>query len=145
MTAAVNSAARAEALRKLIEELAGSHVRYRTSVIESVQSMLSREQTPQELEAARRSQEESERLAAQPAVQAALAEMLRAHYRKWVNEQIPALGNRTPREAVSDADGREAVEALLLQLERDGARMHPPMDPGILREVREALGLSGRP
>ena len=144
LTAQLNSAERAEGLRKLIEQLAGSHVRYRTTVIQSLQSMLSREQTPQEKEAARRSEEENARLAAQPEVQAALAEMLRAHYRKWVDEKIPALGNRTPRESMRNPNGREAVEALVLQLERDGQRMQPPLAPDILRELRETLGLSSR-
>ena len=142
LTAQLNSAKRAEDLRKLIGGLAGSHVRYRTTVIQSLHSVLSREQTPQERQAARRSQEESARLAAQPEVQAALADMLRTHYRKWVDEKIPALGNRTPRESMRDRDGREAVEALVLQLERDGLRMQPPLDLDILRELRETLGLT---
>ena len=74
-------------------------------------------------------------------VQAALSEHLRQHYRRWVDNKVPALGNRTPREAVRDADGREAVEALIAQIERDGPKMSPPMDPAIVRELREALGL----
>ncbi len=36
----------------------------------------------------------------------------------WVYQKIPALGGRTPNEAVRDPDGKEAVEALLLQWER---------------------------
>ena len=73
-----------------------------------------------------------------------MAEMMRAHYRKWVDDIIPALGNRTPRDAVRDADGREAVEALILQLERDAVHQRPPLDPSIVRELRETLGLRAR-
>jgi hypothetical protein len=74
-------------------------------------------------------------------VQAALQEMLRSHYRHWIDEKIPALGDRTPRSAVRDPDGREAVEALVMEFERDSARMRPPVDPDIFRELRATLGL----
>ena len=78
-----------------------------------------------------------------PEVKAAMAQMMRNHYRAWVDEKLPALRGRTPREAVRDADGREAVAALILQIEREGARMRPPLDPTIVRELRETLGLAG--
>jgi antitoxin Xre/MbcA/ParS-like protein len=59
-----------------------------------------------------------------------------------VHERIPALGNRTPLQAVKTAAGREAVQALVAQIERDSARMRPPMDPQIIRRLRERLGLA---
>jgi len=37
---------------------------------------------------------------------------------------------------------REAVEALLAQIERDTARMNPGLDPEFVRELRATLGLS---
>jgi hypothetical protein len=39
-------------------------------------------------------------------------------------QKIPALGGRTPIEAVRDPDGKEAVEALLLQFERHDQNKH---------------------
>lgn len=81
-------------------------------------------------------------LAAQPELRAAVTELLRKHYRAGVDDKIPALGDRTPREAVRDADGREAVAALIDQIERDGPKMNPPLDPQIVRELRETLGLN---
>lgn len=57
--------------------------------------------------------------------------------------QVPALGGRTPREAVLTSDGIEAVEAVLAQAERSGEN-----DPNMgemnregTRLVRERLGL----
>ncbi len=41
-----------------------------------------------------------------------LREMLLGHYTAWLDTELPILGNRTPRQVVRDADGREAVEAL---------------------------------
>ena len=40
-----------------------------------------------------------------------------AHWENWVDAEIPALGHITPRQAVKDPDGRESVEALLLDAE----------------------------
>jgi hypothetical protein len=36
----------------------------------------------------------------------------------WAEENIPALGHRTPIQAVKDPDGREMVIAMLLEYER---------------------------
>ncbi len=66
-----------------------------------------------------------------------------SHWEGWVDMKIPALGLRTPREAMRTADGREAVEALLIDFER-GKAIQPELDElnrrGVQR-VRELLGL----
>ena len=67
---------------------------------------------------------------------------MKRHYEGWLSERIPALGGKTPLQAVKTAAGREAVEALLRQIERDAARLRPPMDPAIVRGLRERLGLA---
>jgi SEC-C motif len=138
LTAEVNSARRAAALRKLIEDRLGDSARLKPSIVQSVQSMLERAPAPQVQGPRDRKQAE---LAAQPEVQAALQEHLRRHYRGWVDTQLPALGKRTPREAVRDPDGREAVEALIRQIERHDVGSGTPLDAGIVRELRHTLGL----
>lgn len=47
---------------------------------------------------------------------------LDSHYREWLDERIPALGGKTPREAARDFKGREKLVALLKELENRGAR-----------------------
>jgi hypothetical protein len=47
---------------------------------------------------------------------------LDSHYREWLDERIPALGGKTPREAARDFEGREQLVALLKELENRGAR-----------------------
>jgi hypothetical protein len=140
LTAEINSAKRAAALRKLIERRLGDSARVRPSAVQSVQSLLEREPARPALREQR--EREQAALAAEPAVQAALRDMLGRHYRSWIDEKLPALGNRTPRNAVRDPDGREAVEALLTQIERDTARMNPGLDLEFVRELRVTLGLS---
>ncbi|MBI3069021.1 MAG: hypothetical protein HYY79_09170 [Betaproteobacteria bacterium] len=44
------------------------------------------------------------------------------HYRTWLDEKIPALDGKSPREAVRDFEGREQLVALLKQLENLEAR-----------------------
>lgn len=74
--------------------------------------------------------------------QAALRQHLEGHYAAWPEMKLPALGGKTPLEAMQDPDGREMVEALLLQFER-----HPPPQLAsgydvIIGRLRERLGLS---
>jgi hypothetical protein len=141
LAAEVNSENRAKRFQALIAERLGGRARYKTTVLESPQAMLARAREEPETEAARRRREEQEALNALPEVQEQLTRMLRAHYERWVEEKIPALGDRTPLEAMKTPDGREMVEALLAQAERDGARARPPLDPSILAELRARLGL----
>jgi hypothetical protein len=95
----------------------------------------------QELE--RQGQSSQESLIQNPEIQQYLAETMRSHWEGWVDMKIPALGQRTPREAVRTADGREAVEALLIDFER-GKAIQPELNElnqrGVQR-VRELLGL----
>jgi hypothetical protein len=140
LRAEVNSAERAARLRALVEERLGSGARFRVAKIDSAESMFERARAM----GADGKSDERDRLAETPEVRALLAEHLRAHYRSWLDTKLPALGDRTPREAAGDADGREALEALVLQIERDGEGMQPPLDPSIPRELREALGLRAR-
>lgn len=41
------------------------------------------------------------------------------HWESWINQKLPALGGKAPKEAITSPDGREAVEALLQDAERD--------------------------
>jgi hypothetical protein len=136
LTAEVNSAERARRLSELIATRLGDRARELPQVVRSMESMLERAAA-----APAKSTADADDLNSRPEVQAFLAEMTRKHYRAWVDQPIPALGNRTPRQAMRSADGREAVEALIAQLERDAARMQPPLDPDVTRELRETLGL----
>ena len=58
--------------------------------------------------------------------------------RSWLDESIPALGRRTPRDAVTDPVGREEVEQRLATFPSPGATDAGVMDPD---RIRKALGL----
>ena len=141
LTIEVNSARRAEIIRSEIEARLGKHARYITTEIQSPESML---------ETARVRDGDvtvpdsgQEKLMQMPEVREQMDKMLSAHWKNWIGEKIPALGHMTPRQAVSDPDGRESVEALLLDAERSMDSNKQMRDAGkaAIAEVRRRLGL----
>jgi hypothetical protein len=140
LVADVNSARRAQEFKSLIERRLGGEARLRADRIQSIEKMLAERNRagPENgvLEA------ESAALADLPEVQARMQQMMAEHFERWVSDKIPALDGQTPLEAVRDQDGREKVMALLVDAERNSQRMKTPVDPAILRRVRERLGLT---
>jgi hypothetical protein len=64
-----------------------------------------------------------------------LREYKERHYSTWLDESSPALGGKTPRQAVRTKSGREAVEVILESIENTEARMpaESRFDVGVLR------------
>jgi hypothetical protein len=141
LTAEVNSEKRAKKFMALMENLLSGKARYKTSVIESPQAMLA--QAKKESGSARTKQREKEldELNNQPEVQAQIADYMRQYYRDWPSQKLPILNGKTALQAIKTKDGKEMVEALLMDIERMGKHTTPPLDPTIIAELRERLGL----
>lgn len=141
MTAEVNSAERAEAIRHEIEARLGAGAHFKVDEIQDVDSMMS-EGTAGTL--GKKYSAEHEELMQHPEIQEQLGGMIYKHWESWVDDNIPALGGKSPREAIKSPDGREAVEALLQDAERD--RGQDPFTTEAnrkgTRRVRELLGLN---
>jgi hypothetical protein len=137
----VNSARRAEAISKEIETRLGKHARYITTEIQSPDAMLEtiREQEGERAEPG----PDQDELMQIPEVREQIEKTLFAHWENWVDAKIPALGHITPRQAVKDPDGRESVEALLLDAERHMDANEQMRDAGTaaIAEVRRLLRL----
>lgn len=98
---------RAEGGRAMIEALAGDAVTYRATSYEDIEQALKRRPA----EAPRDSD-------VPPHVAAALTgQVYAAHYRKWLDEPLPALGGRTPREATRLKSARPKLLSLLKAME----------------------------
>ena len=133
----VNSAARADRARAMVEGLLEANAKYRVTEITSAESMLKDVKS----RPAPKGESEHERLMKNPEVRKKVEEVYMRHYMEWLDTRIPLLQDRTPRVAVGERDGREAVAALIMQIERDGARQSPPLDPQIPAMLRRELGL----
>lgn len=138
LTAQVNSQERADQLKQIIEERLGGRVRYRATEIQSMERALVEGQS--DLQAADRL--EQVELMQDPEVQAQLREMLSRHYDDWLHQSIPALDGRTPLQAIEDPDGREMVEALIMQIERNGDRPGAVDQAFFAARLRERLGFT---
>lgn len=70
-----------------------------------------------------------------PIPRGALVWMKEQHYQKWPDVALPALGGKTPRDAVRGATGRKKVEVLLREFEHREARLpeEQRIDFGFLR------------
>ena len=141
MNIEVNSENRAQKIRSLVEAMLPD-ARYKTTVIESLQAMLAQAKREGETPASRQRQKEQDELNNLPEVQAKIAEYMRQHYRNWPEDKLPALNGKTPLQAIKTRDGKEMVEALLMEFERRGKDSNPPLDPAIIAELRERLGLA---
>jgi len=140
LTAEVNSARRAKTIRRKIEAKLGAGARFRIEEIRSLNGMMEDEGVG---ERAIIHSPESDALMEDPEVRRQMADIIKKHWEAWVDMEIPALGGRTPREAARTSDGREAVEALLVDAERSAekdAHMGEMNREGT-RSVRKLLGL----
>jgi hypothetical protein len=141
LTAEVNSAQRAAKLRREIDTRLGDGSQFRADEIQDLDSMMSKHEagSPE-----RKSLKEHEELMQHPEVREHLAEMTAKFWESWVDEKIPAQGEKSPREAVKTADGRESVEALLNDAERERGQdaFTVEVNRKGTQRVREMLGLN---
>ena len=127
-----NSIARADRLRGLIEEACGGLLRHRArehadplSKTSRRSSVVARENEPPGPEAVQ-----------------ALLQFKQAHYRSWLDEPVPALGGKTPRQATRTERGRAEVDLLLRTMENHEQRGAPEAVFDFA-EVRRELQLPG--
>ncbi len=72
---------------------------------------------------------------------AQLVGIMEQQHMRWVDMQIPALQNKTPREAVRTKDGREQVIGLINDWENSQFRMQDPQFQFDFNKLRKELGL----
>ncbi len=128
----VNSEKRAASFRAIADKLLPAGSRYLSTVIESMEAAL---ETYVEDRLAQAPEDDQEQ---RPELEALRTEYLRDYYRAWPDMKVPALNGRTPRQAMRTRDGREMVEALLLDLERRGDTAGG-VDQSIMAELRATL------
>jgi hypothetical protein len=140
LTVDVNSATRAERIRKEIDKRLGILAVHEGTETHTQEEMM---------ESARRKGNKRGRMDAKaeieepgPEQMEIVENMLREHAEAWVDTKIPTLGGRTPRQAIQDADGRGSVEGLLLEWEQRNRDSRDPALRGFdVGFVRRKLGM----
>jgi hypothetical protein len=140
MTVQVNSKERCDLFIKTLKKRSPQGWSLKSKVIEPIESHSknSRISEARRLEI----EKEQDELMAIPEVKKHMEDMMKAHWDNWVSTPLPALGGLRPVDAVNVKDGREALEALLTQFERDAER-HPLVGqtPETFRALKIKLGL----
>ena len=75
-----------------------------------------------------------------PELEAIESELARKHWDAWLDTKVPALGNRTPRQAAKTASGRERLEALLADYSQKSVSGPDTFGPDI-GALKRKLGL----
>lgn len=141
MIAEVNSENRAKRMRKEIEKRLGTLATHESTLAQTLEQM--RKNTSQDAEEAELHDAEMEALLADPEARKFLQATMQKQVESWVHQKIPALGGRTPLEAVRDPDGKEMVEALLLDWERRDERdVSPNQIRPDISAIRHLLNLA---
>ena len=112
MTVSVNSEPRARKIRALVAKRLGATAVFTRQQVESMQALLDEEK---QRKRSRRDKAAHEALQSLPEVREMMRAQSARHWEVWLDEEIPALGNLTPREAAKTAAGRERLEALLAE------------------------------
>ena len=124
-----NSRARADALRERIEAACGSRVRHRAREHTDPLALAKGPRKPRPAPAS-------------PEEENLLAEFKARHYADWIDQPLPALNQKTPRECARTAAGRRAVDLLLKEMEHKEQRA-----PGArfdFSTIRGELGIAPR-
>lgn len=110
----VNSSARADRVRNVVMKAAGQHLKQPLTTIRTVEQMMAEEQDELDLDDA----DEIPPEIAQQIVQ----EHMDQHYRETLDAPIPALGGKSPYQAVRSKAGRAKVVNWLKTLENNSAK-----------------------
>ena len=129
----VNSANRAKKIREEIERRLGLHATHLSTTVHTMEESLKRQDR---LNKPAPSEVKAEEPSIDPEALKEFAAQMQQEVEGWIHKKIPALGGRTPLQAVADPDGREIVEGLLLGWER---HYEKPGAPGTIRPDIDAV------
>jgi len=137
----VNSEKRSETIRIEIARRLGDYAVLQDSVSESVKDKFAQVKDGIESPEQQRQREEQEALSALPEVQALMEEMAKERWEEWLDETVPVLMGKTPRQAAKTIAGRERLEALLIDFERSAAETDNAAFAPDVMELRRQLGM----
>jgi len=117
LTAEANSVARGARTHELITRLAGTAIRHRATTHEDMQRAVTERVTAHALGKGGAAEDSAPGALDPDVAEAVVAQYYASHYRAWVDEPVPTLDGRTPREAARTSERRARVEDLIRGLE----------------------------
>ena len=132
----VNSRERLERGKRLLMEILGSLIQHRLDDFRDVHKTLEDFTSKEPLDKSARDE-------IPPDIQAELgAQFIKDYMRQWLDDPIPALGNKTPREACRTKSGREKTRELLKSQENILLHQYEGRMVYDFSEIYRELGLS---
>jgi hypothetical protein len=129
LTVEVNSANRARKIRGEIERRLGILVAHQSTKRKTPDQLMGeKKRSPKPLPAP--GETEGSEAHMDPEIIELIRTKMQEEMEGWVHRKLPALGGRTPEEAINDPDGKEVVEGILLDWEQSAQQ---PENAGILR------------
>jgi hypothetical protein len=110
VTGNVNSSRRADRLRREVAKRLGKKAELVKATVQGMDDLWAEARRRRAERGAEPEPEPEPEVA--PADRAAIANLAAQHWERWLDERIPALGNKTPRQAAKTPLGRERLEAL---------------------------------
>lgn len=107
-----NSENRSKKGQTLLKKYLKEKIHFQSTLIESVEQKMKNSPS-------NGTEKQEVELQNNPEIQERLKEMAQQHWLHWFDEPIPLLDHKTPREAAKTKKGREQLEALLLEYERN--------------------------
>jgi len=145
LVAHVNSDERAGSFCDIVEQAAGSAVRYRDIELVELDDELADELAVEDLEHAdEEPSDEPLDLSRLPEVREHLGEIVARHYADWEMHELDAFAGRRPIDVMQEPHGPEKVAALIEEMERHARQTGPEGAVAALMRVRERLGLVRR-
>jgi hypothetical protein len=137
MSIQVNSKRRATRIEREIAKRLGADAVLERKAADPAEKLLAERQVQPRDSLANLEQEDFQQL---PEVQEHLRQMGEQHWEVWLDTRLPALGNRTPRQAARTLEGRERLDALLAHFAWTAERAPNAMSPDV-PALRARLGL----
>src|SRR6266404_108419 len=139
LTIGVDSRERAERIESEVEKRLGGDAVLTNWVEESIADLQEKRFGREEPEQERKREEENQRIQALPEMQEQVKETVARYYELWVDQPVPSLRGKTPREAAKTPVGRELLETLLAEIEHMSSEIEDILRPDI-KSLRKRLG-----
>ena len=130
---------RLEAGKQRLATLLGGYVTFKLETAQTPKAVSERASHKAE-------QEKTPTTGLSPEVERSVVEsFLRDHYERWVDQPLPALDGKTPRQAVATVEGKARVEDLIKSIENSEARKRLNQEPSVdLSFLRQRLSATAK-